>query len=77
MTSWLIWIGCGIVALVVAAAVIEAYLKRNIRRRLSDMRPDPETLKRRPWEADGVSKVHDENQRLEKGNWWLSRRMTK
>lgn len=77
MTSWLIWIGCGLAALVVAAALIEAYLKRNTKRRLSDMRPDPEKLRRRPWEADGVAKVHKENQRLEENNRQISRRMMK
>lgn len=44
--------------LVVAAALLEVYLKRNRTRRLSDMRPDPNALKRRPWEADGVTKVN-------------------
>ena len=57
MTHWLIWIGCGIGALIVAATLIEAYLKRNTKRRLSDMRPDPEKLKRRPWEVDGVTRI--------------------
>ncbi|MGV6805764.1 MAG: hypothetical protein ACWA49_16320 [Ruegeria sp.] len=57
--TWLIWIGGGIAALVVAAALTEAYLKRNKSYRLSDMRPDPDSLKRRPWEPDGVTKVND------------------
>ncbi len=80
MTNWLIWIGSGIGVLVVAAASVEAYLKRNKKRRLSDMRPDPNTLKRRPWEPDGVTKVneidevHAKNQRIETRNWWRSRR---
>ena len=59
MSGWVIWIVSGIAALVVAAALIEAYLKRNRKRSLVDMRPDPQTLKRRPWEADGVIKVDD------------------
>ncbi len=55
--DWLVWIGGTVAALVVAAALVEAYLKRNKNRRLSDMRPDPDSLRRRPWEADGVANV--------------------
>lgn len=80
MSGWVVWIGGAIVALVVAAALIEAYLKRNTKRRLSDMRPDPDALKRRPWEPDGVTKVsdidkvHEMNQEQEDRNRRLTRR---
>lgn len=57
MSNWIIWTGTAIVALVVVAALIEAYLKRNKTRRLSDIRPNPDSLKRRPWGPDGVTKV--------------------
>lgn len=58
-------IGGTIAVLVVAVALTEAYLKRNKKRRLSDMRPDPDSLKRRPWEVDGVTKVSDVNKAQE------------
>ncbi|MTI01595.1 hypothetical protein [Roseibium sp. RKSG952] len=75
----MVWISA-IAALIVAAALIEAYLKRNTKRRLSDMRPDPEALKRRPWEPDGVTKVadidkvHKANQKMEERSSRQSRR---
>ncbi|MFY2826447.1 hypothetical protein [Ruegeria sp. MALMAid1280] len=74
MNGWLFWIGI-IAALVVAAALIEAYVKRNKKRKLVDMRPDPDELKRRPWQPDGVTKVndidkvHEKNQEQEERNW--------
>ncbi|TMV08811.1 hypothetical protein FGK63_06735 [Ruegeria sediminis] len=74
MMFWLYIIIGGLIALVVVAALVEAYLKRNSRRRLSDMRPDPESLRRRPWQADGVAKIHPLDQRLEKNNWRFGRR---
>ncbi|KUJ85835.1 hypothetical protein AVO45_02320 [Ruegeria marisrubri] len=46
MSNWLIWIAAAIAVLVVASALVEAYLKRNTRRRLSEMRPDPAEVKR-------------------------------
>ncbi len=73
--DWLLNIAACVTVLVVAAALIEAYLKRNKKRRLSDMRPDPDSLKRRPWAPDGVTKVNDidrvhkKNQNLEEWNW--------
>ncbi|WP_425045489.1 hypothetical protein [Primorskyibacter sp. S87] len=57
MSGWLAWIAGGIASVVVVAALIEAYVKRNRKRSLVDMRPDPAKLKRRPWEVDGVTKV--------------------
>ncbi|WP_170586550.1 hypothetical protein [Ruegeria arenilitoris] len=80
MIGWVVWIGICVGGLVVAAATVEAYLKRNRTRRLSDMRPDPNALKHRPWEADGVTnvnvidEVHAMNQGTEPRNWWRSRR---
>ena len=75
MSNWLIWIGAAITVLVVASALLEAYLKRNTRRRLSDMRPDPSEVKRiaaversdpNPVEqaVDGEHSLEDRNRRL-------------
>lgn len=76
MNSWLIWTGGAIAALVVAAALIEAYLKRNTKRRLSDMRPDPDRLKRRPWEADGVAKVRKTRTDIDVETWEIRQNET-
>ena len=43
MSSWALWISLP-VALIVATALIEAYVKCNRKRILSDMRPDPDKL---------------------------------
>lgn len=52
MNGWLVWLGGGLVMLVVAAALLEAYVKRNRPRRMVDTRPDPARLKRRAWDHD-------------------------
>ncbi len=47
-----VWIGALAATAVVVAALVEAYLKRGRHRRLVDMRPDPERMRRKPWDAE-------------------------
>ncbi|SHE68839.1 hypothetical protein SAMN05444279_10685 [Ruegeria intermedia] len=74
----LIWAGKAIVILIVVAALIEAWTKRHKSRRLVDMRPDADTLRKRPWEADGVTKVNDPdrvlNQNRQSKSRWIAHR---
>ncbi|KIC42627.1 hypothetical protein RA27_04550 [Ruegeria sp. ANG-R] len=67
------WIICVIAALIVAAALIEAYVKRHRKRKLSDMRPDPDKLSKvggiERYGLDPVTLAQAEHRRLEKEGW--------
>ncbi|MEX0307050.1 MAG: hypothetical protein AB3N12_06640 [Ruegeria sp.] len=67
------WIICVIASLIVAAALIEAYVKRNRKRKLSDMRPDPDKLNKvggiERYGLDPVTLAQAEQRRLEKEGW--------
>ncbi|MFA3915805.1 hypothetical protein [Ruegeria hyattellae] len=73
MTPWFIWIAGGIATLVVAAALTEAYVKRNRKRRLSDMRPDPDKISKIAgidrYGLDPVALAQAEHRRLETEGW--------
>lgn len=60
--------------LLVAAIAVQAYLMRNTTRRLSDMRPDPATIRRKRWAVDPVAAAHDEARRLEENPPQLAHR---
>ncbi|SMO43761.1 hypothetical protein [Ruegeria faecimaris] len=72
MSTWLAWISA-IAALIVAAALIEAYVKRNRKRKLVDMRPNPDEISK----VDGIERyglnplalAQAEHRRLEKEGW--------
>lgn len=72
MSGWLVWV-CVIGGLIVAAALIEAYVKRNRRRKLSDMRPDPDTLSKvggiERYGLDPLTMAQAEHRRLEQEGW--------
>ncbi|SDW45681.1 hypothetical protein SAMN05444358_101873 [Ruegeria halocynthiae] len=74
MSGWLFWIGV-IAALIIAAALIEAYVKRNRKRKLADMRPDPDKLSKvggiERYGLDPVTLAQAEHRRLEKEGWAL------
>ncbi|MEX0349692.1 MAG: hypothetical protein AB3N15_09750 [Paracoccaceae bacterium] len=73
MTTWFIWIAGGIATLVVVAALTEAYVKRNRKRRLSDMRPDPDKISKiagiERHGLDPVALAQAEHRRLETEGW--------
>ncbi|MEM7318475.1 MAG: hypothetical protein AAF408_05570 [Pseudomonadota bacterium] len=73
MTNWLLWIGGGIATLVVAAALAEAYLKRNRKQRLSDMRPDPDKISKvsgiERYGLEPLKLAQLEHARLEREGW--------
>ncbi|WP_377188046.1 hypothetical protein [Ruegeria meonggei] len=72
MNGWLFWMGI-VAALIVAAALIEAYVKRNRKRKLADMRPDPDKISK----VDGIDRyglnplalAQAEHRRLEEEGW--------
>ncbi|WP_209599560.1 hypothetical protein [Ruegeria sp. HKCCSA071] len=72
MNGLLFWIGL-FAALIVAAAVIEAYVKRNRKRNLADMRPDPGELSKvgglERYGLDPVKMAQAEHRRLETEGW--------
>ncbi|WP_170760465.1 hypothetical protein [Ruegeria lacuscaerulensis] len=72
MSSWLFWIGV-IATLIVAAALIEAYVKRNRKRNLADLRPDPEKLSKvggiERYGLDPLALAQAEHRRLEEEGW--------
>ncbi|WP_037307026.1 hypothetical protein [Ruegeria halocynthiae] len=72
MSTWLVWISA-IAALIVAAALIEAYVKRNRKRKLSDMRPDPDKLSKvggiERYGLDPVTMAQAEHRRLMEEGW--------
>ncbi|MES0827198.1 hypothetical protein [Ruegeria sp. SCP11] len=72
MSSWLFWI-CVIAALIVAAALIEAYVKRNRKRNLADMRPDPDKISKvggiERYGLDPLALAQAEHRRLEEEGW--------
>lgn len=72
MSSWLFWISA-IAALIVAAALIEAYVKRNRKRKLTDMRPDPDKLSKvggiERYGLDPLALAQAEHRRLEEEGW--------
>ncbi|WP_372572545.1 hypothetical protein [Ruegeria jejuensis] len=74
MTTWFIWIAGGIATLVVAAALTEAYVKRNRKRRLLDMRPDPDKISKiagiERHGMDPVTLAQAEHRRLETEGWF-------
>ncbi len=76
MSGWLFWI-CGIGSLIVAAALIEAYVKRNRNRNLADMRPDPDKVSKvggiERYGLDPLAMAQAEHQRLEKEGWTATR----
>ena len=72
MKLWLASI-CAIAALIVAAALIEAYVKRNRKRKLADMRPDPDKISKvggiERYGLDPLTLAQAEHRRLEKEGW--------
>ncbi|MCX8952230.1 hypothetical protein OU790_02185 [Ruegeria sp. NA] len=72
MSSWQVWISA-IAALIVAAALIEAYVKRSRKRNLADMRPDPGELSKvgglERYGLDPVKMAQAEHRRLETEGW--------
>ena len=72
MSSWALWISLP-VALIVATALIGAYVKRNRKRKLWDMRPDPDKLSSvggiGRYGLDPMTMAQTEYRRLEKGCW--------
>ncbi|CUH48332.1 stage II sporulation protein M [Ruegeria atlantica] len=72
MNGWLFWIGI-IVALIVAAALIEAYVKRNRKRKLADMRPDPDKISKvgriERYGLYPLTLAQAEHRRLEEEEW--------
>ncbi len=72
MTGWLFWVGV-IAALIVAAALIEAYLKRNRKRNIADMRPDPDKISRvggiERYGLDPLALAQAEHRRLQEEGW--------
>ena len=72
MNGWLFWIGI-IAALVVVAALIEAYLKRNKKRNFADMRPDPDKISKvggiERYGLDPLALAQAEQRRLETEGW--------
>ncbi|WP_170570070.1 hypothetical protein [Ruegeria atlantica] len=72
MTGWLIWIGV-LATLIVAAALIEAYVKRNRKRNLADMRPDPDKISKvggiERYGLDPLALAQAEHRRLEEEGW--------
>ncbi|WP_170513884.1 hypothetical protein [Ruegeria atlantica] len=72
MNGWLFWIGV-IAALIVAAALIEAYVKRNRKRNLADMRPDPDKISKvggiERYGLDPLALAQAEHRRLEEEGW--------
>ncbi|NVO55128.1 hypothetical protein HW561_04915 [Rhodobacteraceae bacterium B1Z28] len=72
MNGWLFWISI-VAAFIVAAALIEAYVKRNRKRKLSDMRPDPDKLSKvggiERYGLDPVTLAQAEHRRLETEGW--------
>ncbi|WP_170409705.1 hypothetical protein [Ruegeria arenilitoris] len=72
MNGWLFWIGV-LAALIVAAALIEAYVKRNRKRKLADMRPDPDKISKvggiERYGLDPLSLAQAEHRRLEEEGW--------
>ncbi|WP_170381244.1 hypothetical protein [Ruegeria atlantica] len=72
MSSWLFWIGV-LATLIVAAALIEAYVKRNRKRNLADMRPDPDKISKvggiERYGLDPLALAQAEHRRLEEEGW--------
>ncbi|WP_170505173.1 hypothetical protein [Ruegeria arenilitoris] len=72
MNSWLFWIGV-LATLIVAAALIEAYVKRNRKRNLADMRPDPDKISKvggiERYGLDPLALAQAEHRRLEEEGW--------
>ncbi|RBW56076.1 hypothetical protein [Ruegeria sp. A3M17] len=72
MSTWLVWISA-IAALIVAAALIEAYVKRNRKRKLADMRPDPDKISKvggiERYGLDPLALAQAEHRRLEEEGW--------
>ncbi len=72
MSGWLFWV-CAIALLVVAAALVEAYVKRNRKRKLADMRPDPDKISRvggiERYGLDPLALAQAEHRRLEEEGW--------
>ncbi|CUH41397.1 MULTISPECIES: hypothetical protein [Ruegeria] len=72
MSSWLFWISV-IATLIVAAALIEAYVKRNRKRKLADMRPDPDKISKvggiERYGLDPLALAQAEHRRLEEEGW--------
>ena len=72
MSGWLFWV-CAIALLVVAAALVEAYVKRNRKRKLADMRPDPDKISSvggiERYGLDPLALAQAEHRRLEEEGW--------
>ena len=72
MSTWAL-ILCIIAALIVAAALIEAYVKRNRTRKLADMRPDPDKISKvggiERYGLDPLSLAQAEHRRLQQEGW--------
>ena len=72
MTSWLFWIGI-VGGLIVAAVLIEAYVKRNRKRNLAEMRPDPDKISKvggiERYALDPLALAQAEHRRLEEEGW--------
>ena len=71
MSSWAIWIS--LLTALIVAALIEACVKRNRKRKLSDMRPDPDKLSRvsgiECYGLDPATMAQAEHRRLGREGW--------
>jgi hypothetical protein len=74
-TNWAYLIGGGIILLIVVAAILEAYLKRNSKRRLIDTQPSKQSMRGTEHDPNPVAAAHANNLHLEKENKRLTRRL--
>lgn len=73
-TKWAYLIGGSIILLIVVAAILEAYLKRNSKRRLADTQPSKQSMRGTEHDPNPVVAAQATNLRLEKENKRLTRR---
>ncbi len=74
-TNWAYLIGGGIILLIAVAAILEAYLKRNSKRRLIDTQPSKQSMRGTEHDPNSVAAAYAKNLRLEKENKRLTRRL--
>ncbi len=74
-TNWAYLIGGGIIVIIVVAAILEAYLKRNSKRRLVDTQPSKQSMRGTEHDPNPATAAHAKNLRLEKENKRPTRRL--